>query len=328
MTDNIKQGLQNSSSLQNLSNNYVKVDMDLFREIFFFVSAFLTLTGNVLVLVTLWRSSNLRKIQHRFIANLAFGDLCSGIVVMIFNLPTARLDRWIFGDFLCTFSGFLLQMFAFQTSITLACISIDRYYAICHALHYNSKMTTNKCRLMILVSWLYPMLSCSPPFYGWGHYRFSPRVVSCMMVWGPHVNDDTFSAFQGVACWIVSGIIIFCYIKIWKKSRETFITNPLTTPQPDALENNSIANQIRKEMKVAKMIFTMIIAFVVTWVPFVIFRVVEKRLPPDLVDGATARTAEQVTLLLFTCATFVNPVIYSLLNRQFRRELARVCSSQ
>ncbi len=318
--------LQNTSTSEDLAHNNEYVESDLFREIFFFASALMTLIGNAVVLVTLLKSRNLQKIQHWLIANLAIGDMSSGIVVLIFNSPTAQLHRWVFGDFLCTFSGFLLQMFAFQTIITLACISLDRYYAICYALHYRTKMTKTKFRLMVLVSWLYPILTCSPPFYGWGHYRFSPPVISCMMVWGPDVEDLVFSSFQGVTCYITSGVIIFCYIKIWKQSRKTFITNPLTTPQHEILQQTTLTNLVKKELKVAKMIIVMIAAFVVTWFPFIIFKALQKHLPTHVLERRTTIIAERVILLLFTCSTFVNPIIYSLLDQRFRREVTRVCS--
>ncbi len=326
MTSNSTQSLSNSSTSENHENDYDRVESDVFREVFFFSSAIITLTGNFLVLFTLWKSPNMRKTRHLLIANLAAGDLCSGMVVLIFNTPTAQLHRWIFGDFLCTFSGFLLQMFSFQTIITLACVSIDRFYAICHALHYNVKMTRNKCRLMILLSWLYPVLSCSPPFYGWGHYKFTPRVISCMMLWGPHPTDISFSSFQGLTFNLSTGVIIFCYVKIWKEARKTFITNPLRTSQRGEPEGNSITNQIRKELQVAKKIIVMLAGFVITWMPFVICRIVQKWMPEHNVDGYTYLTTEKATLLMFTCSTFINPVIYSALDKQFRTQLKRVCS--
>ncbi len=326
MTGNISGSFQNSSFLEHSANNSDYVASDLLREVFFFISAFLTITGNFLVLFTVWKSSNLRKFQHRLIANLAIGDLCSGIVVLIFNSTTAQLHRWIFGDFLCTLSAFLLQMFSFQTIITLTCISIDRYYAICHALHYMTKMTKYKRRLMISVSWLYPILSCSPPFYGWGQYRLFPRMISCMMVWGPDAEDISFSAFQGLPLWLGTGIIIFCYFEIWTQARKTFITNSLRTSQRGEDQNNSLASLVKKELKVARMIIIMIITFVCTWMPFVFIRMVQGWLPFDLADKETYILGEKVTLILFTCSTFVNPIIYGMLDARFRREVTRACS--
>ncbi len=325
-TRNITHSLENASTSQSLENVYGKDPGNLFQEVFFFISPFISLAGNILVLFTLWKSPNLKKIQHHLVGNLAVGDLGSSITIVIFNLPTSQLDGWVFGDFICTLSGFLLQMFSFQTIITLACISIDRYHAICYALYYNAKMTKNKCRLMILVSWLYPILSCSPPFYGWGHYRYVPHLISCMMIWGPHAGDISFSAFQGLACWFAAAVIIFCYIKIWKQSRETFITSPLRINQHGETQENSTANLIKKELRVAKMIIIIIIVFVITWVPFVVLQLVQKYAPQDYVDTQAIIMGEKVTLILFTCSTFVNPIIYSVVDRRFRREVTRVCS--
>ncbi len=181
---------------------------------------------------------------------------------------------------------------------------------------------------MILVSWLYPLLSCSPPFYGWGHYKFSPSVISCMMVGGPHVEDIIFSHFQGLVWSFPIGVTIFCYIRIWQESRRTFITNPLTTPQHGQPQSNTLANQIRKELKVAKMIIIMTSVFILTWIPFVIVRSVRVWMSPDVADKPVNRITENATLVLFTCSTFVNPIIYSLLDESFRREVTTICSRQ
>ncbi len=110
--DNITKNFTNTSE-EKLNQN--EVPSDIYREVFFCISAFITLTGNSLVLFTIYKSHTLHKCSYYFIANLAVGDLTSCLVVLIFNLPTAFLHRWIFGDFLCSFSGFLLQMLAFQT---------------------------------------------------------------------------------------------------------------------------------------------------------------------------------------------------------------------
>ncbi len=111
--DNLTRNFTNTSQGQLISEN--EVQSDIYREVFFCISAFLTLTGNSLVLFTIYRSHTLHKCSYYFIASLAVGDLTSCLVIVIFNLPTAFLHRWIFGDFLCSFSGFLLQMLAFQT---------------------------------------------------------------------------------------------------------------------------------------------------------------------------------------------------------------------
>ena len=111
--DNLTRNFSNISWGQLISEN--EIESDIYREVFFCISAFLTLTGNSLVLFTIYKSHTLHKCSYYFIANLAVGDLTSCLVILIFNLPTAFLQRWIFGDFLCSFSGFLLQMLAFQT---------------------------------------------------------------------------------------------------------------------------------------------------------------------------------------------------------------------
>ncbi len=117
--DTLPRNFTNTSQEQSINGQEVtrevEVPSDIYREIFFCISACLTLTSNSLVLFTIYRSHTLRKCSYYFIANLAVGDLTSCLVILIFNIPTAFLHRWIFGEFLCSLSGFLLQMLAFQT---------------------------------------------------------------------------------------------------------------------------------------------------------------------------------------------------------------------
>ncbi len=213
-------------------------------------------------------------------------------------------------------------------SIMLACISLDRYYAICYALHYHSKMTTSKCKWMIILSWIGPIIFCSPPLYGWGNYRFEPEVLSCMMVWGPHWKDNSFSIFQGLIFYPVAGVIIFSYVKIWKEARRVYSTDPTIMPPLESRSNSitSLKTRVTTELKAAKVALVMIIAFVLTWMPFVILRSIQKRLPDNIADGSAFITAERVTLIMFTCATFLNPIIYSLFNGEFQAELKRTLS--
>ncbi|KAF3848266.1 hypothetical protein F7725_021294 [Dissostichus mawsoni] len=43
----------------------------------------------------------------------------------------------------------------------LAVMSYDRYLAICHPLHYNTRMTSNKAAMFIALTWFFPILHVS-----------------------------------------------------------------------------------------------------------------------------------------------------------------------
>ncbi len=89
----------------------------------------------------------------------------------------------------------------------------------------------------------------------------------------------------------------------------------------------ALTTQIKQELKAAKVAIIMILAFSITWMPFIHLRSTEKYLPERLVGEGTAfMTAERVTLVMFTCSTFINPLVYSLLNREFQAEVRRILS--
>ncbi len=89
----------------------------------------------------------------------------------------------------------------------------------------------------------------------------------------------------------------------------------------------ALTTQVKKELKAAKVAIIMILAFSITWMPFIHLRSTEKYLPEHLVsEGTTFMTAERVTLVMFTCSTFINPLVYSLLNNEFQAEVRRIVS--
>ncbi|KAF3848270.1 hypothetical protein F7725_021298 [Dissostichus mawsoni] len=61
--------------------------------------------------------------------------------------------------FLCSLFVFSLYTYANVQFYNLAIMSYDRYLAICHPLHYNTRMTSNKAAMFIALTWFFPILN-------------------------------------------------------------------------------------------------------------------------------------------------------------------------
>ncbi|XP_066228181.1 C-X-C chemokine receptor type 5 isoform X1 [Saccopteryx leptura] len=93
----------------------------------------LGMTGNILVLVILERHRQTRSSTETFLFHLAVADL-----LLVFILPFAVAEGsagWVLGTVLCKTVIALHKINFYCSSLLLACIAVDRYLAIVHAVH-------------------------------------------------------------------------------------------------------------------------------------------------------------------------------------------------
>lgn len=93
----------------------------------------LGMMGNILVLVILERHRHTRSSTETFLFHLAVADL-----LLVFILPFAVAEGslgWVLGTFLCKAVIALHKVNFYCSSLLLACVAVDRYLAIVHAVH-------------------------------------------------------------------------------------------------------------------------------------------------------------------------------------------------
>ncbi|XP_037694984.1 olfactory receptor 4C5-like [Choloepus didactylus] len=126
------------------------------QKLFFVVFTliyFLTLTGNLLIVVTITTSSALECPMYFFLSFLSFIDICSSTTMapkMIFNLLTEK-KTISFGG--CMTQVFAAHFFVGTEIILLMTMAYDRYVAICRPLHYMTTMSWRVCGLLVVLSW-------------------------------------------------------------------------------------------------------------------------------------------------------------------------------
>uniref|UniRef100_A0A8C7EXH1 Olfactory receptor n=1 Tax=Neovison vison TaxID=452646 RepID=A0A8C7EXH1_NEOVI len=120
-----------------------------------FLSTYLaTVLGNLLILLAVGLDSRLHIPMYFFLSNLSFVDIC-------FTSTTVpkMLANHILGTQTISFSGCLTQMYFVFTFVDmdnflLAVMAYDRFVAVCHPLHYSTKMTPQLCGLLVVGSWV------------------------------------------------------------------------------------------------------------------------------------------------------------------------------
>ncbi|KAM6155661.1 olfactory receptor 1f45-like [Rhynchocyon petersi] len=120
-----------------------------------FLSMYLaTVLGNLLIVLAISTDSRLHTPMYFFLSNLSFVDVC-------FSSTTVPkiLANHIRGSQTISLPGCLTQLyflivFAYMDNFLLAMMAYDRFVAVCHPLHYTTKMTRQLCALLLSGSWV------------------------------------------------------------------------------------------------------------------------------------------------------------------------------
>ena len=114
---------------------FLQYDWRAQRDIIIYSTMFvISAVGNLTVFITLFRNRHRKSRVNLMIMHLAAADL----VITFFTLPIEigwRITtQWIAGNLACKLFLFLRAFGLYLSSMVLVCISLDRYFAICHPL--------------------------------------------------------------------------------------------------------------------------------------------------------------------------------------------------
>jgi len=130
-----------------------------------------TLVGNILVILSVFKYKPLRIAQNFFLVSLAVADLTVAVFVLPFSVIYQVTGRWKFGTKLCKM-WLTCDVFCCTASILHLCaIALDRYWAITDPLNYALKRTLKRVLIMIGGVWLLSVTISSPPLFGWNDWN-------------------------------------------------------------------------------------------------------------------------------------------------------------
>ncbi|XP_056424992.1 olfactory receptor 476-like [Hyla sarda] len=126
----------------------------LFLFCLFLVVYYLIICGNLLIITLVSTSKNLHTPMYFFISHLSISD-----ILISTDIVPNMLHILLNNGGTMTFIGCITQFYFLCTSEAFECflltvMSYDRYVAICNPLRYSSIMTSGHCVILTVICWL------------------------------------------------------------------------------------------------------------------------------------------------------------------------------
>ncbi|XP_034743854.1 pinopsin-like [Etheostoma cragini] len=258
--------------------------------------------NNLLVLVLFFRYKILRSPINLLLINIAISDLLVCVLGTPFSFAASMKGRWLIGEGGCVWYGFANSLFGIVSLISLAVLSYERYSTMVAPTEADSSNYRN-ISLGITLSWVYSLIWTMPPLFGWSHYGPEGPGTTCSVNWtAKTANNISYIICLFVFCLIVPFlVIVFCYGKLLCAIRQVHGINA------------SLSR--KREQRVLFMVAIMVTCYLLCWLPYGIMALMATFGPPGLVTPV----ASIIPSLLAKTSTFINPVIYVFMNKQFYR---------
>ncbi|XP_051880804.1 orexin receptor type 2 [Pristis pectinata] len=309
----------------------------------------LALVGNILVCVAVWKNHHMRTVTNYFIVNLSFADILVTIICLPASLLVDITETWFFGQVLCKIIPYLQTVAVSVSVLTLSCIALDRWYAICHPLMFKS--TVKRARSNIVLIWIASCVLMIPQAIVMECSVMVPELANKTLLFticDEHWKDEIYAKVYHICFFIVTYmaplcLMILAYFQIFRKLWCRQIPGTFSVVQrnwkPLALQcttqrgkrdqskskTRGVAaeiKQIQARRKTARMLVVVLIFFALCYLPISVLNILKRvfGIFDNINDRATLYALFTFSHWLVYANSAANPIIYNFLSGKFREE--------
>ncbi|XP_045909885.1 trace amine-associated receptor 13c-like [Micropterus dolomieu] len=266
----------------------------------------LSTTLNLLVIITISHFKQLHTPTNLFLLSLAVSDFFVGLL-MFFQIMLID-GCWYLGTFMCMLYVYLGYIITSTSVGNMVLICADRYVAICHPLHYSTKVTQKRVQVCVSLCWI-----CSIIFQILvlkDNFEQPGGAISCT---GECVAVTNYIAELADMVFSFAGpvtVIIVLYMRVFV----------VAVSQARAMRSHTVAvtlqgsgkvNIKKSEIKAARTLGVVVVVFLICLCPFYIVVL--------SAQDAIINASLSFVLRLLYFNSCLNPIIYAFFYPWFRK---------
>ncbi|KAJ8286293.1 hypothetical protein GJAV_G00036800 [Gymnothorax javanicus] len=295
-----------------------KITYSLIPMLYMFIFI-LGLSGNGVVIFTVWNSKSKQRAADIYIGNLALADLTFVVTLPMWAVYTALGYHWPFGAALCKISSYVVLVNMYASVFCLTCLSFDRYLAIVHSLSSQQLRSRGTMLFSLATIWTLSCLLALPTLLFRNTVRDELNRTTCGMdfslVSPTQQQESLWIAGLSLSSSILGFLLPFLAMTIFYLFIGCTVTRHF----------NNVRKEDRKKRRLLKIITTLVVVFAICWMPFHVLKSLDALSYVDLAPS----TCSMLSFLLLThpyatCLGYLNsclnPLLYAFFDLRFRTQ--------
>ncbi|XP_078384548.1 beta-4C adrenergic receptor-like [Oculina patagonica] len=278
----------------------------------------ISLVGNVLVYLSVYRNPRLRTTINLYIIALAISDLLSAVFVMPLAEVILFSGKLPFGDIICQLHAFISLFVIYVSPATMSLTAVNRYVRICRSsTTYKKIFSQKKSRFWLAFVWLFVACYIAVPrLANWQVFEFVPGYAQRSI---KHLGENAKIIHYSVVITLFLALPLFataiCYVKVLKKIRQHNMAFLSSLSEM----RGSKANLSIQEIKISRSLFIVVFTFMSCWIPLWLIVILRRFFTINI-----PRNVELLCMFFLYISNAINPIIYSGMNSAFRSEFWRI----
>ncbi|KAM9709754.1 trace amine-associated receptor 13c-like [Menidia menidia] len=274
----------------------------------------LTAALNLLVIISISHFRQLHTTTNLLLLSLSTSDFLVGL---LFSFQIVLIDGcWFLGDVMCTLYQLLAYSITSASIGTMMVISVDRYVAICHPLHYSTKVTQKRVKICVCLCWIGSVVFQSLILMD--NLKEPGKFNSCLGECAFVINyiagyiDLIFSFIVPIA------VVVILYLRVFV----------VAVSQARAMRSHIAATHLqssvtvnKSELKAARTLGIVVLVFLICMCPYYCVALSGQ-------DSALNASSAAFVICLFFFNSCLNPIIYVFFYPWFRKSIKLIVTLQ
>ncbi|XP_038604597.1 B2 bradykinin receptor [Tachyglossus aculeatus] len=270
---------------------------------------------NIFVLSVFCFHKSSCTVAEIYLGNLAAADLVLSCSLPFWAINIANRFNWPFGEFLCRTVNCLVSMNLYSSICFLTLVSVDRYLALVKTMSLGRLRGIRGAKIYSILIWLCSLLMSSPMIvFRKLSYLKDEDMLACVIDYPSQSWEIFINTLLNVVGFLLPLCVIgFCSAQII-----------------GVLQHNEMQKfkEIQTEKKATVLVLSVLLLFVVCWLPFQISTFLDTLFRLKIITGCPVEGAleifTQVGTYMAYSNSFLNPLVYVIVGKRFRKKSKEV----